>query len=102
MKLKHGQALIWAYFITVGTATILIATLAVALTIFAGTAYIGADTSELITNLADAGITEDTFLSILKIARLWIMFAPAGFLILLLVEVFHAIKERRGKKQCVA
>ena len=95
INIKYGWILLLSYFITTATATILILLLAVSLTVFAGTAYIGGDTGELIKNLVDAGITEDTILFIVQSARVWIFLAPCGFLLFGGVELYHYLCEKR-------
>jgi hypothetical protein len=95
MTIKNGRVLLLSYFITTATAIILISLLAVALTVFAGTAYMGGDSGELIKNLADSGITEDTLIFFLQVARGWLFLAPLGCLIFGAVELYHYLCERR-------
>lgn len=95
MTIKNGWVLLFSYFITTATAAILISLLAVALTVFAGTAYMGGDSGELIKNLADSGITEDTLTFFLQVARGWLLLAPLGFLIFSVAELYHYLCEKR-------
>lgn len=94
-SIKYGWILLISYFITTATAAILISLLGVVVTVFVGTAYIGGDFGELIKNLADAGITEDTLLFIVQTARIWLFLAPCGFLIFSVVELYCILCEKR-------
>lgn len=95
MSIKNGWILLLLYFITTATGVILISLLAVALCVFAGTAYLGGDPGELVKSLADAGITENHLLLIVQIARAWLLIAPCGFLIFGAVELYSYLCERR-------
>ncbi|MDD4972327.1 MAG: hypothetical protein PHT07_23100 [Paludibacter sp.] len=95
INLKYGWILLFLYFITTATAIILITVLSFALTVFAGTIYTGGDTVELIKNLTIGGISEDTILLIIKMATVWIVLAPLGYLLFGGFELYHYLCERK-------
>jgi len=97
MNIKRGWILMLFYFITTASGAILITLLSAALAVFAGNAYIGSDMGEVIHNLKDVGITENTFLSIVGFARWWILLAPLGFFIFAFIEFYDFLKTREGK-----
>ena len=98
MTIKIGWILLFSYLITTATAVVLISLLAVALTVFAGTAYIGGDSEELIKNLSDVGINEDTIIFIVQTARVWLFLAPCGFLLFAGIELYQYLCERKKER----
>lgn len=64
---------------------------------FVGAAYSGADTQELITALAENGISETTFLVIFTAARYWILVIPILLVSWLAVRLAeeYVVKKRR-------
>jgi hypothetical protein len=89
------MVLFWlAFIITVGS-VFLISLLSVIGIGFVGTAYSGADTQELVSLLAEKGITETTFLTIFTVSRHWILIGPILIMMWVAVKIIEMYYEKR-------